>query len=181
MKAKLKIKFNRHSWSKYKEEQCRKALETHAPTILGEENLKKIKSFKIILMKNWRSNNLFRNPNVFEHCYNPKTGEATIILAPNWMYKRSLTSREYGVCHELVHIKDVIEENIISEKPRRGEKIRVWFRHNPEDKHTLYTETVPERVTSKMFEEDYDAFYALMSAYYPWECEALQVRSIYLD
>ena len=121
----LKIKTQNNCFSEYREKLMKKHLRKWAPIILGEKNLKQIKGFDLVMYNN------FNDRGVGYPFYNMWNGSRAVLsIAPNWMYGKREGTREYGVMHELVHLRDIIEGRLIPEKPKRGEKMRIWWEHD---------------------------------------------------
>ena len=172
----MKITVTNNCYSKYKENLCIKYLKKHARRLLSKENLSKIKSFNIIMVKRYTKGR-FNASNVYGHMWDD--GNAEIMLSPEWIIDKHRAGwHEYGVMHELVHLRDILDGRLISEKPHKGEQMRVWYQTDNDDYLHLYTKTMPEWVSNELYAKDEHAhrsFIDHVSVYYPWERNALTV------
>jgi len=165
----MKISFNRHSYSKYKENQIRRYFKMNVDHVLGKRRQKRIKEVHIRLMKNWRGKVFNEFP--FSHMWDEEKGKAVLFLAPNWMEEKH--TRAYGIAHELTHLKDIMDGYLLTEEPENGNKLKVWWCG------TLYEKTADNDLAHKLWGCSYNSYCDYLSLYYPWEYEACKVNYYY--
>ena len=170
----MNIQVKNHSYSKRKENHAKATFEKFANRILGKDNSKNIKTLQIRLMTNFgKQHNAFREDIPFSHIWDEKTGTALLAVAPNWM--KNLDRLQYGIKHEMVHLRDVMNGWIVAEKPKKNEKMRVWYL-NDSNEYELYTRHAPVWLLDELWDNaPYDSWLDAIGTYYPWERVALTV------
>ncbi len=175
----MNIEIQNYSYSTYKENLAKKAIKKYAKKILGKENFKKVDKFKLVLMNNWgRKKNRFTDI-PFSNLWDESTKTITIPIAPNWVREQRI---DYGICHELVHTKDIMNGWLISEKPRGRDRLRIWWLHD-DGYYYLYTKHIPEWIEDIMYSDSVagQSYFELLSTCYPWEYEPLMARRVYMQ
>ncbi len=174
----MKIEIRNNCFSNYKEGLARKAAKSFAKRILGVQNFKQVKKLKIFLISRVGKNtDTFDNS--FLSMWDEKKGIANLYLTFNWMEKGYWIT--YGVKHELIHLRDIMNGWLYAEKTQGKEKMRVWWLHD-DGYHHVYTKPAPDWLIDKLYEDDdipYQSFLDVMSIYYPWEYESLTVERRY--
>ena len=170
----MKIITQNYVYSKNKEKKCIRAAKKTLGPILGKKNIKKIKTLKIKMLARYRVES-------FLEMWDEKTGVATLSLSPVWMDGRN-GGYEYGVMHELTHLRDIMNKTMVPEVPEKGEKLRVWYDVEGLGVLTLFNKVMPEWVSQELFSNpmyEYQSFLDHLAIFYPWEVDACLARRKY--
>jgi len=162
----MQIAFNKHKYSKYIENHVRKCVEEQAAKVLGHRT-KIITKIQVNLESRFSGNKPNDYNNMFDH------GVVLVKLFPNWTTAGPYI-RNYGVRHELIHVRDVMDGLLMNLPPKPGKNYRVKYRATTRHKWKFYDRYVPEWLGTQIYDNcDYEIFYKMLSAVQPWEAEAL--------
>lgn len=139
---------------------------------VGKKNYPKIKKVKINCFYRWtktftRDNDEQKKD--FE-LWDEETGLVTLWLAPYWLDCNQ--SVRYGMRHEMVHLKDVMDNNLIilSRKPFKAK-----YRETKNKPYKTYTKVYKKTVLDEKYEQGWDAYVDYLAQFFPWERQAHHV------
>ena len=171
----MKISFSDSKQNKRLQKEARRILRTDVLKILGKRLSSKIKYLNIVFLYRWTKRTARDNDEIKDFQLWDNQDTVTLFLAPDWL-KGDLSALRYGLRHEIVHLKDVMENNLISisKKP-----FKVKYRKNKNSKYRTFTKLPKNEMLMKTYNESWEAHIAYITKFFPWEEKAHNISCAY--
>jgi hypothetical protein len=141
--------------------------------LIGKRNFKQVKEVEVFVCHRWTKRLLSRNNRKEDldfKLWDCKNKKVRLWLVPSWLV--SLEDVRYGLRHEIVHLKDLMEENLIvlSEKPFVAK-----YRVNKKTEYKVYDNLPIKKIQDEKYSISWKAFVEYTSKFFPWEYKAHMV------
>ena len=162
----MEIKFDKHCCSKSIERQVLKLAKKIIPKVLGKRT-KVITTLQIKLQTRFTGHEWDDFNRKFD------CGKVHITIFSNWMNGGPVW-KAYGLRHELIHVRDVMDGLLIGLPPKKGRNFRVNWRPTRAHKWTTYSRHIPDWLADRVYDErEHKIFLEMMTVAYPWERETI--------
>jgi hypothetical protein len=163
----MEIVFNKHSYSKYIEQQMLTHVKKLIPEVLGKR-VEIITTMYVKLQCNFQGFHWDDFNKMFDH------GKATLTIFPNWMNEGRHT-RLYAIKHELIHLRDVMDGKLEAFPPDPGKKIKIKWKPTINSVGKFYNKIVPDWIVDELYDNSSRSEFAKsMGIFYPWEEEGFK-------